>query len=108
MYNQIDEFIRRSKTKYKKEQIEQALRDNFSIVSDDGFICFSITQDECFILFSYVKPGGNSKAFLMAVEMFAKLHGCTSINFVTQRDKAFQRLYKDFKPAGVLFTKELR
>lgn len=107
MDEMISDFLRRSRSRYTPEQIKQALRDNLSIVTEDGFICFNIVQDECYILFCYVRPGKDVKPFQYAAEFYAKQHGCKSIAFLTAREKAFQRKFKDYHPAERLFRKEL-
>jgi len=103
----ITDFINRSKSRYTADQVKQALADNLSIVNEDGFICFSIVQDECYTLFAYVRPGVSFKPFQYAVELFAKTKGCKTSNFVTYREKAFARKFKDYRPGPRLFQKNL-
>lgn len=103
----LSDFLRRSHSHYTPEQIKQALRDNLSIVTEDGFICFNIVQDECYILFCYVRPGKDVTPFKMAVELYAKVHGCKYVKFLTRRERAFARKFKDYRPAERMFEKEL-
>jgi hypothetical protein len=103
----IADFLRRSRSRYTADHVKQALSDNLSIVTEDGFICFNVVQDECYILFFYVRPGVDAKPFLSAVEFHAKANNCTVMRFVTQRDKAFARRFKDYHTAGTLFEKAL-
>lgn len=103
----INDFIHRSRSRYTVEQIKQALHDNLSLVTEDGFICFSIVQDECYILFCYARPGKDVRPFQYAAEFYAKTHGCKTIAFLTSREKAFARKFKDYYPAERLFRKEL-
>jgi hypothetical protein len=105
--NLIQDFIRRARSHYTEDNIIQALRDNLSIVTKDGFICFSIVQDECYILFLYVRPGKDIRPFQYAAEFYAKQHGCKTIAFLTAREKAFERKFKDYHPAERLFRKDL-
>ncbi|EAX47555.1 hypothetical protein TcarDRAFT_1290 [Thermosinus carboxydivorans Nor1] len=108
MDEMISDFLRRSRSRYTPEHIKQSLRDNLSIVTEDGFICFNIVQDECYILFCYVRPGKDVTPFKLAVEAYAKAHGCRWIKFLTHREKAFARKFKDYHPTARLFEKELR
>lgn len=103
----IADFLRRSRSRYTADQIKQALADNLSIVTDDGFICFNIVQDECYVLFAYARPGKDFQPFLLAMEFYARRNGCKVIRFLTHREKAFQRRFKDYKPSARLFEKIL-
>lgn len=107
MNDLITEFIRRSRSRYTSEHIKQALQDNLSIVTDDGFICFNIVQDECYVLFAYTRPGEDFAPFINAMEFYAKLHNCKVIKFITHREKAFQRRFKDYRPSARMFEKML-
>ena len=105
--NLITEFLRRSRSRYSPEQIKEALRDNLSIVTEDGFICFNVVQDECYVLFAYTRPGKSFLPFKMAMEFYARSHGCRFVKFITHREKAFERSFKDYKPTARMFEKRL-
>ena len=101
-------FLRRSRSRYTAGHIKKALQDNLSIVTEDGFIIFNIVQDECYILFCYVRPGKDVTPFKEAVELYAKLQGCRYVKFLTNREKAFARRFKDYRPTARLFEKEMK
>lgn len=103
----IIDFIRRSRSHYTVDQVKKTLQDNLSLITRDGFICFNIVQDECYILFCYTRPGVDVKPYQYAAEFYAKKHGCKRIAFLTNREKAFQRKFKDYHPTARLFEKEL-
>lgn len=101
----IADFCKRSKSRYTPDHIKQAMDENYSLVTEDGFICFAITQDECYCLFCYVRPGKDVKPFQWAMETYAKQHGCKVVKFLTRREKAFQRKFKDYTPGARMFEK---
>lgn len=107
MIDMVTEFLRRSRSRYSPGQVKEALKDNLSIVTDDGFICFNIVQDECFVLFAYTRPGADFKPFKLAMEFYARSHGCRYVKFTTKREKGFQKLLPDYHPAERVFEKEL-
>jgi hypothetical protein len=103
----IADFLHRSRSRYTADHVKQALSDNLSIVTDDGFICFNIVQDECYVLFAYTRPGADFAPFLNTMELYARSQDCKVIRFLTHREKAFQRRFKDYHTAGTLFEKTL-
>jgi len=114
MDNLIKDFVKRSRSRYTESHIKQALEENLSIVTDDGFICFAIVQDECHVLFCYVRPGAELKPFAWAVETYAKEHGCKVVKWLTHREKAFLRAVENpnhplygYAPTARMFEKQI-
>lgn len=105
----ISDFCHRALTDYTPEVIKTMIHDNYSIITDDGFIVFNFVLMECHCFFCYVVPGRENvfRDFVTAVEILAKQHGCKKTKFITKRDKAFARYMKDYKPCAIMFEKEL-
>lgn len=103
----IDDFCRRAPGDYTPEQIIAAIKDNHILADDDCFIVFAAVQDEIHMLFPYAPRGKSIEAVRRKLEDLARSNGYKRIQIITDREKAFARKFKDYRPIGVLFEKEL-
>lgn len=103
----IQDFCRRAPGNYTPEKIITAIRDNNIIIDDDCFIVFADIQDEIHMLFPYAPHGKSIDPIRRKLEQQAKERGFKRIQIITDREKAYARKFKDYKPIGVLFSKEL-
>ena len=103
----INEMCRKSDAEYEPDDVIWAMQRNQVLLTDEGLYVFNILKDEMWILFAYVKPGVDGRKYSNIVEDIARINHCKQVKFATHREKAFARLYKDYKPAARIFEKEL-
>ena len=92
---------------YTPEDVIWAMQRNPYLLTDEGLFIYNILKDEMWILFAYVEPGVDGRQYADIIERIAKINHCKKMKFATHREKAFARLYKDYKPAARIFEKEL-
>jgi hypothetical protein len=105
----IEDFCRRSETRYTPERVREIMRDYISYATSDGFLVIGIVHDECHIILVYVRPGAKDvHLFAVAVEDIARQNNCRVIRFLSRRSaRALQRSFPDYKPVATMYEKEL-
>lgn len=106
----IEDFIKRSGTRYTVSQIRETMAKCPTLVLDDGFLVLDIYQDECHVLYMYIRPGANLLPFFEFVaEDVARHYGCKVLRFISRRKPAaIMRMRPGYRPCAILYEKELR
>ena len=106
----VADFCRRNECRYTPEQILRVMDNNLTIVDMDGFLTFNMVENELHILFCYAIPQNHyvCNQLLEAAYKIGRSNGCTRVQMITRRnERAMQRRLPDYKPAGIIFEKEL-
>lgn len=101
----VDDFIKRHKGDTSKEELIDAMKSNYSLVTDDAFFIFNIYFGKFMMFYAYVKTGSDARRYWDFFENYAKYNGCNKVSFATARAKAFQRYFPEYKQVGVIFEK---
>lgn len=109
MNEMINDFIKRSKTRYGPQQILATMARCHTLVVEDGFLVLDVYQDECHVIFMYIRPGKNLlPLFELVTEEVARLHGCKVIRFISRRTPAaIARHRPGYRPNAILYEREL-
>lgn len=103
----IADYCRRSPRPLTPEQLRVVIEKNHIVVEDGCFIVFAVVFDEIRVLCPYAPKGKTIAPLGRKLEEAARQTGFKRISIITDRPKAFQRLFPDMRPAQVLFEKEL-
>jgi hypothetical protein len=103
----IDDFCRRSDTRYTPERVRQIIADYISYATEDGFLVVGVVHDECHIILIYVRPGAKDvNLFAVMVEDIARQNGCRVIRYLSRRSaRALQRSFPDYKPVATMYER---
>lgn len=103
----VRDFCRKSRHTDSVEKMLSVMSSSSNLITGEGFFTYQICGDELIIVYAYVKPGVDGRAYAKVVEDIGRLNHCKYVRFGTRRSEAFAKVYPDYKPAGVIFEKEL-